>query len=330
LQAALDRGVLTVAGAVSPPLSETPMKHALSVLVSSVLAVVAVSPSFATTRVGVFAIIDEVTIEPAPELPERIWLSGVFVIPVPVSSGQHRPPVRGHLYFSLNPQMPEATKQDWRALAAAAGTGRIVGFGEYWVPSPDERGGITNSSLEVNVHDVKGTAAPQAYPAANQDGVVTRFDTDWDICPRFGASSSEIIGALRAAHARYAPGGTAQADDAEIPTCRELTGLIGSSELESAYASQTRDPDWSGAAEAAILDRIAKAPELRLSDLLVECRETICRMHFGFPDVEYQEANGNNLVGTAVSEMPGFAQGGQIILPHDGTATLDFYIQRQP
>jgi hypothetical protein len=86
-------------------------------------------PSDASTRVGVYAIIDEVALEPADLEPERILISGVVVVPQPISSGLHQAPARGHLYFSLNPDSPQATRTDWRHLQASAGTGRVIGFG---------------------------------------------------------------------------------------------------------------------------------------------------------------------------------------------------------
>ena len=50
--------------------------------------------STASTRVGIYAIIDEVAFEPS-DLEAEIWISGVFVVPQPISSGLHQRPSRG-------------------------------------------------------------------------------------------------------------------------------------------------------------------------------------------------------------------------------------------
>lgn len=283
------------------------------------------APSMATTRVGVFAIVDEVSFEPSEHSPERVWISGVFVVPTPVSSGEHEPPSRGHLYFGLNPESPEATRRDWEALEEAAGTGRVVGFGAYWVPRIDPRLGTVNSSLEVQVHATRGDAAPEPYPMPGDRGVVTAFDTMEDTCPRFGKPSGEIIVGLREAYG---------ADDAtpldDVPACEEWQGLVPSSRLASTYPTQARNPAWAEAAERMIYSRIAEAPGLELSDFLVECRETICRLRFVFPTEEYQRTSGETLVANALNEMPEFSTSGEIVFPDDGTPTVEYYLQYVP
>src|SRR5690349_18141296 len=93
----------------------------------------------ASTRVAVYAIVDAIDFEPSSFEPERAWISGVFVVPVPISSGLHAEPARGHLYLSLDPSQAAATRADWEALRANAGTGRVVGFGEYWMPCSRSR-----------------------------------------------------------------------------------------------------------------------------------------------------------------------------------------------
>src|SRR6186713_309243 len=85
---------------------------------------------------GIYAIVDTVMLEPSGGAPERIRITGTFVVPQPVSSGLHQSPQRGYLYFSLPPERQEAIRKDWSDLAKAAGTGRVVGFAEYWVSRP--------------------------------------------------------------------------------------------------------------------------------------------------------------------------------------------------
>jgi hypothetical protein len=152
----------------------------------------------ASTSSGVFAIVDEVALEPTDSAPERIRIAGVFVVPVPVSSGLHQPPARGYLYFSLNPAMAEAMRKEWADLKAVAGTGQVVGFGEYWVQTPHTTYGTMNQSLVVHVHKEGESPAPEPYPVPK--GIVKTFDTEADANPRFGEMSSVIIARLRQAY----------------------------------------------------------------------------------------------------------------------------------
>lgn len=287
--------------------------------------------SLASTRVAVYAIVDEIEFEPSSFEPERAWISGVFVVPVPISSGLHAEPARGHLYLSLSPANAESTRRDWEALKANAGTGRVVGFGEYWMrcslvrsaplPLPPDAENA-NCSTEITVVETDRTrATAEPYPTPSSEGVVTVFDDSDDICARFGEPSVQIVAKLREAHS---PGSAHE----KPPVCPDWIGLISSSDLDSAFVEQTRDDEWAGASETLILKRIADAPGLKLSDLRVECRDTICRIHAAFPTQEYQETTGNRLVADALENLPGFERGGKIIPPRD-LPTIDYYFQRR-
>jgi hypothetical protein len=285
-----------------------------------------VTPSIASTRVAVYAIVDDIAFEPSSFEPERVWISGVFATPTPISSGLHEAPRRGHLYFSLNTADPRATRREWEALQASAGTGRAVGFGQYWMPcSRSAASGFpasdtANCSFEVELHSDRTLAAPDPYPTPSSEGVVTVFDHDDDICPRFGLPSVQIIAAMQKVHS---PGST----PTKPPICAATAGLLPSSYLGWAFDDQTRDDGWAGATESLILQRFADAPGLKLADLRVECRETICRIHLAFPSSEYQDSKGNELAAKALDKLPGFADGGQII-PSRWGPTLDYYLQR--
>ncbi|HXS79616.1 MAG TPA: hypothetical protein VN818_04990 [Gammaproteobacteria bacterium] len=289
------------------------------------------TPALASTRVAVYAIVDEIDFEPSSFEPERAWISGMFVVPVPISSGLHAEPARGHLYFSVNPSDPNATRRDWEALKAIAGSGTVVGFGEYWMrcslvrsaplPLPPDAENA-NCSTEITVVETDRTrATAEPYPKPSSEGVVTVFDGADDICPRFGQSSVQIVAQLRVAHS---PGGTHETP----PVCVERIGLVDSSDLDFAFVDQTRDDEWADATETLILKRVAGAPGLKLSDLRVECRDTICRIHAAFPTHDYQEATGNRLFADALQDLPGFAPGGKIIPPRDAP-TIDYYYQRR-
>ena len=161
---------------------------------------------------GIYAIVDSVTFEPREGLPERIRITGTFVVPTPVSSGLHSPPQRGVLFFSLTPEREAAIRKDWSALAGAAGTGRVVGFAEYWVSRPmapgdrpydaGARGGTMNTSLEVQVRQAGYQGGPEPYPLPHELGVITSFDREGDVTPRFGRPSAAIIAELQDAARR--------------------------------------------------------------------------------------------------------------------------------
>lgn len=296
------------------------------------LALVAVAPqAVAGTRLAIYAIVDEVRFEPSELEPTRAWISGVFVVPKPISSGLHEAPARGHLYFELNADAPLSTRTDWQALRAAAGTARVVGFGTYWTACSKLRKRETrllqlapeaNCSFEVSVHTDRRPATPDPYPLPSSEGVVTTFDSSDDICPRFGKPSVQIVADLRKA---YVPD-TVQSD---VPACPDRLGLIAPSDLDSAFLRQTRDPVWASPTEELILQRLARAPGLLLSSVVVECRETICRIQLAFPTSEYQTATGNALASNALNELPMFVRGAKVVPPRGEEATLGYYFQRR-
>jgi len=287
------------------------------------------TPSFASTRVAIYAIVDDIVFEPSDFEPDRAWISGVFVTPVPISSGLHQPPARGHMYFTLNAANAAATRVDWQALRAAAGTGKVVGFGEYWMPCSSSRTDIplpagtdSNCSFEAAVHTTDRTlATPGPYPKPSNEAVVTAFDQGDDLCPRFGRPSVQIIADLREAH-------SPDSVHDDPPVCAAWVGLVASSDLDAAFAQQARVREWADATEAMISQRLANAPGLKLAALSVQCRQTVCRIHLAFPTLEYQETTGNRLAADALGELPGFAPGGKID-PGWGTPTIDYYFQRR-
>jgi hypothetical protein len=149
-----------------------------------------------SSKPAIYAIVDSVTFEPSREAPERIRIAGTFMVPRPVSAGLHLPPQQGFLYFSMDHGREPAITREWSALAAAAGTNTVVGFGEYW----DARSG-TNTALTVVVHSADAdVATPEPYPVSHYAGVLNAFDRPQDAHPRFGKPSAELIAELRDAH----------------------------------------------------------------------------------------------------------------------------------
>jgi hypothetical protein len=139
----------------------------LSLTLSSVLA--------KNATVGIYAIVDKVTFEPDGSSPDYVRISGVFVVPVRLSSGSYQKPQRGYLYFRIAPGTEQATRRDWNELKATAGSGNEVAFGQYWVPNPDDPQGNPHHSREVVVHAEGDSATSDVYPLPRPGGV-TKVD----------------------------------------------------------------------------------------------------------------------------------------------------------
>ena len=166
------------------------MKSASISSAAVLLLLLAPSPAFAkNVSLGIYGVIDQVTFEPDGNSPALVRISGVFVVPVPMSSGDYRPPQRGYLYFQIRPGTEQSARKDWSELKALAGTGEVVGFGQYWVPNPDDPSGNPHHSLEVTVHTGNDRVSPELYPLPNRKGVATHGDqTD----PKFDKIAAEL------------------------------------------------------------------------------------------------------------------------------------------
>ena len=148
-------------------------------IVALICAVLVLSTTVVTAKrgtIGIYAIVDKVAFEPDEKSPERIRIWGVFVVPVPMSSGQYKAPQRGYLYFRLAPGMERVAKQDWDDLKAVAGTGQGIGFAQYWVANPADPFGNPHQSLEVQVHRDGDAVVPDVYPVPHARGIVKTGD----------------------------------------------------------------------------------------------------------------------------------------------------------
>ena len=131
------------------------------------------------TGVGIYALIDDVAFEKGSS-GRLVRISGVFEVPVPMSSGAFEPPQRGYLYFRVPAANEEAVRNELDQLRALAGTSQVVGFGYYWVPNPNDPHGNPHHSLEVIVHRVGESSTPDLYPLPFPKGVVRAGDPDFD------------------------------------------------------------------------------------------------------------------------------------------------------
>jgi len=150
-----------------------------SVAVVLLLSLVTAAVFAKSGTIGIYAVIDQVTFEPAGgDSPNIIRISGVLVVPVPMSSGQYRSPQRGYLYFRIRPAMEQETRKDWNELKSIAGTGQVVGFAQYWVPNPSDSYGNPHRSLEIIVRTDSDATPPDIYPLPNPKGIVKHGDKD--------------------------------------------------------------------------------------------------------------------------------------------------------
>jgi hypothetical protein len=131
--------------------------------VAVIFLLVQISPA-KNGNIGIYGIVDKVVFEPDENAPERIQIWGLFVVPVPISSGLYRAPRRGILYFSLPPDRKKNAIKEWVGLKRLAGSGQILGFTEYWVPNPNDPQGNPHTSLVVYVHEDVPLGSPDPYP----------------------------------------------------------------------------------------------------------------------------------------------------------------------
>ena len=147
--------------------------------------------------VGIYAIVDEVTLQPEGDSPEFIRISGIFVIPVSPSSGDYRSPQRGSLYFRVSPGMELWARTDWKELKRFAGSGKVVGFGQYWLPDPSDPSGILHRTLDINVYpEGSDAAAPDLYPIPRAQGVVEVTGSGKDFDPNAGKIAAQLRDAV--------------------------------------------------------------------------------------------------------------------------------------
>lgn len=86
----------------------------------------------ASDRVGVYALIDKVVLEPNAEAPERIQIWGVFSVAITNDLNYYHPAARGYMYFSAPQGKEEVSRKEWADLKKVAGSRQAVSFGSRW------------------------------------------------------------------------------------------------------------------------------------------------------------------------------------------------------
>jgi hypothetical protein len=84
--------------------------------------------ALASDPVGVFALIDKVTLEPNETTPERIAIHGTFAVAEGERGGKYTSPEKGVLYFKLPEKKSDVALKEWTDLKSAAGKKEVIGF----------------------------------------------------------------------------------------------------------------------------------------------------------------------------------------------------------
>jgi hypothetical protein len=118
----------------------------MKAIVCSITAVLAMAACLgivnASGPIAVYALVDKVTLEPNADQPERVRISGVFIV-AEERTDVYSAPQRGYLYCALPKSNAEIARREWAALQSVAGARQVVGLGSSWfskvrVRKPDE------------------------------------------------------------------------------------------------------------------------------------------------------------------------------------------------
>jgi hypothetical protein len=156
----------------------------MKLFLTAVVALVSLPPVTLSAKEGpaVFAVIDQVTVESGNSTPDVIRISGTFLVPRPIphkAGDSYLEPQRGYLLFRVVPGMATAVEREVAQLKMVAGTGSVVGFGDYWMLAPYDasRGPFeVHVPREIQVHKETETATPEPY-FPNSVGVVKAADS---------------------------------------------------------------------------------------------------------------------------------------------------------
>ena len=109
------------------------------------------------------------------------------------------------------------------------------------------------------------------------------------------------------------------ADPLTAQRTRMNAAMRAATALAPTFLSESRDRTWAEIAEAELSGRIAQSAGLELTTLRIECRETVCRIDFTFPTLEYARASGGAMATAAVNGTPDYKTGGLILFGEDGS-----------
>ncbi len=134
----------------------------------------------ASDMVGVYGVVEKVTLEPSDNAPERVQVWGAFSFADTKNGSAYGPGQRGYLYYSCPSGQESICRKEWSDLKSVAGKGTAVGFGMRFKPTG-----------RVRRADEKA-ASPDPYPI--QMGVI-QVDNPIDR----GSDTAKVIEGLKAA-----------------------------------------------------------------------------------------------------------------------------------
>jgi len=106
----------------------------------------------ASDRIGVYAVVEKVVLEPSDADPQRIQIWGAFAQAVTTNPNDYGDPQRGYLYYTCPAGKTTTCRNEWADLKSVAGKGTGVGFG-----------GRFSGTGRIRKADEK-PASPDAYP----------------------------------------------------------------------------------------------------------------------------------------------------------------------
>jgi len=134
----------------------------------------------ASDMVGVYGVVEKVTLEPSDKAPERVQVWGAFSFADTKNGSAYGPAQRGYLYYSCPSGQESICRKEWSDLKSVAGKSTAVGFGNRYKPT----GRVRKADEKV--------ASPDPYPI--QMGVI-QVDNPSDR----GSDTAKVIETLKTA-----------------------------------------------------------------------------------------------------------------------------------
>jgi hypothetical protein len=135
---------------------------------------------YASDRIGVYAVVEKVVLEPADAPAQRVQIWGAFALSDQRSGSTYGPAQRGYLYYTCPQGKESVCRAEWADLKSMAGTNAGAGFGHRYEPTG-----------RIRKADEK-PSSPDVYPI--QNGIV-RVETASDR----GAETMQVIERIRQA-----------------------------------------------------------------------------------------------------------------------------------
>ena len=118
----------------------------MRIAIATMVMLLSTGIAHASDLIGLYALIDRVTVEPSAGKPERIQIWGVFALATPNDVNYYQAPQRGYLYFQLPSVKPDLAAGEWADLKEIAGKRQVVALGSRFqlkarVRNPNEKPG---------------------------------------------------------------------------------------------------------------------------------------------------------------------------------------------